>query len=58
MGGNYFPGRGPQGCIEYTALINIGPSQGNPSMLVEPTELRERIRAIVSNVLGEGEALP
>ena len=56
-GGNYFPGRGPEGCIEYTALINIRPSQGNVSMLVEPTDLRERIRAIISNVLGEGEAL-
>lgn len=56
-GGNYFPGRGSEGCIEYTSLINIRPSQGNPSMVVEPADLRERIRVIVSNVLGEGEAL-
>ncbi|HEX9731503.1 MAG TPA: DUF5674 family protein [Thermoanaerobaculia bacterium] len=27
-GANYYPGRGPEGCIEYTALINIRPSHG------------------------------
>jgi hypothetical protein len=57
-GGNYFPGRGPAGCIEYTSLINIRPSQGNRSMnLVDPA-LRERMRAIVFELLGEGEPLP
>lgn len=31
-GANYYPGLGPERCIEYTALINIRPSQGNLSM--------------------------
>ena len=28
-GANYYPGEGPEDCIEYTALINIRPAQGN-----------------------------
>ena len=31
-GANYYPGIGPEDCIEYTALINIRPAQGNRSM--------------------------
>jgi hypothetical protein len=33
-GANYYPGRGAEGCIEYTALINIRPSQDNRGMEV------------------------
>ena len=29
-GANYYPGRGREECIEYTALINIRPAQGGP----------------------------
>ncbi len=33
-GANYYPGEGSESCIEYTALINIRPAQGNRSMEV------------------------
>src|SRR3990172_11943487 len=45
-GANYYPGRGPDGCIEYTSLINIRPSQGNPSMVVQDEGVRVRMRDI------------
>lgn len=56
-GANYYPGRGVDGCLEYTALINIRPSQGNPSMEVQDAETRQSIRSIVSRLVGDGEAL-
>jgi hypothetical protein len=43
-GANYYPGRGPDDCLEYTALINIRPSRGNRSMEVEDPAVRERVR--------------
>jgi hypothetical protein len=43
-GANYYPERGPDDCIEYTALINIRPAQGNRSMEVEDADVRDRIR--------------
>jgi hypothetical protein len=30
-GANYYPGLGPAGCLEFTALINIRPAQGSRS---------------------------
>src|SRR3990172_7857538 len=45
-GANYYPGRGPDGCIEYTSLINIRPSQGNPSMVVLDEGVQARVRDI------------
>ena len=57
-GANYYPGRGPDECIEYTALINIRPAQGNRSMEVEDLEVRERVRATTFRLIGRGEALP
>jgi hypothetical protein len=36
---DYYPGRGPDDCIEYTSLINIRPAQGNRSMEVEDPDL-------------------
>ena len=56
-GANYYPGRGRDGCIEYTSLINIRPAAGNPSMELLDPALRERVRAITFALLGEGEAL-
>jgi len=56
-GVNYYPGRGAEGCLEYTALINIRPSQGNPSMEVQDAGARELIRSLVSRLIGEGEEL-
>ena len=56
-GANYYPGRGPEGCIEYTSVINIRPSAGNRGMeLVDPA-LRARVLEITFALVGEGEPL-
>ena len=57
-GANYFPGRGPDGCIEYTALINIRPSQGNRSMEIQDADTRRAVREITLALIGRGEELP
>ena len=56
-GANYYPGRGPEACIEYTSLINIRPAAGNRSMVVEDESRRARIREITFSLIGRGEAL-
>jgi hypothetical protein len=57
-GANYYPGRGREECVEYTALINIRPAQGNRSMEIRDPALRERVRQLTLALIGEGEALP
>ena len=57
-GANYYPGLGPSDCIEYTSLINIRPSQGNRSMVIEDHEIRARVEALTFRLVGKGEALP
>ena len=57
-GANYYPGRDPDECIEYTALINIRPSQGNQSMEIQDVETRRAIREITHALIGSGEELP
>ena len=57
-GANYYPGRGREGCIEYTALINIRPAAGNRSMEIQDPALRERVRDLTWALVGEGEPLP
>jgi hypothetical protein len=56
-GANYYPGRGEDGCIEYTSLINIRPAQGNRSMAIADPAVRDRVREITFALLGRGEAL-
>ncbi len=56
-GGNYYPGRGREDCIEYTSLINIRPAQENRGMMVEDEVLRSGMRRIVFALIGEGEPL-
>jgi hypothetical protein len=56
-GANYYPGLGPEDCIEYTSLINIRPSQGNRSMVIEDGVVRAKVQAITSRLIGQGEAL-
>lgn len=56
-GANYFPGRGQTDCIEYTALINIRPAQGNRSMEVQDLETRSELRRIIFALVGTGEEL-
>jgi len=56
-GANYYPGRGAEECIEYTSLINIRPSQGYRSMVVEDAEIRDLVRELTFLLIGEGELL-
>jgi len=56
-GANYYPGRGPEDCIEYTSLINIRPAQGNRGMFIEDELLRERVREVTFALIGRGEPL-
>jgi len=56
-GANYYPGLGRNECIEYTALINIRPSQANRSMEIADEEIRQTIREVTYLLIGEGEAL-
>lgn len=56
-GANYYPGLGPSGCIEFTALINIRPAQANRSMEIQDPDVREAVRAIVHDLVGTGEPL-
>jgi hypothetical protein len=57
-GANYYPGRGREGCIEYTSLINIRPAAGNRSMEIQDPVVRERVEALTWALVGEGEPLP
>lgn len=57
-GANYYPGKGPEGCIEYTSLINIRPAQGNRSMLIADPAIRERVRDLTFALIGQGEPIP
>jgi hypothetical protein len=57
-GANYYPGAGPDDCIEYTSLINVRPSQDNPSMEIEDQAIRGRLREITFRLIGRGEPLP
>jgi len=56
-GANYYPGRGPEKCVEFTAMINIRPAQGNPGMEITDSEVRRLVRDVVTRVLGRGEPL-
>jgi len=37
--------------IEYTALINIRPSQDNPSMEIENTKIKKKIGEVVNKLI-------
>ena len=54
-GANYYPGQGPDECIEYTALINIRPSQGNRSMEIVDEQLRLAVQEVTFALIGRGE---
>ena len=56
-GANYYPGKGVSACIEFTALINIRPAQGNRSMEIADTSVRDRVREITFELIGRGEPL-
>jgi hypothetical protein len=56
-GANYYPGKGPDDCIEYTSLINIRPAQGNRTMLIADPSVRERVREVTFALIGGGEPI-
>ena len=57
-GANYYPGRGRDGCIEYTSLINIRPRSRQPWHGDRgPGAARARPRAITFELVGDGEPL-
>ena len=56
-GANYYPGLGPDECLQFTALINIRPTQGNRAMEVHDPAIRETMRAIVHELVGRGDPL-
>jgi hypothetical protein len=57
-GAKYFPGRGPERCIEFTSQINVRPSRGNPSVEILDPDVRARVRALTFSLVGSGEKLP
>lgn len=50
-GANYYPFEKPHNRIEYTALINIRPSNGNCGMKIEDPIIREKAKAIAERLL-------
>jgi len=56
-GANYYPGRGPAGCIECTALINIRPGQGNRGMEIQDPIVRAEVEALARALIGSGDPL-
>lgn len=48
---NLYPYKSKNDFIEYTALINIRPHQDNRSMEVEDSEIREKIKKIVDELI-------
>jgi hypothetical protein len=46
-GCNFYPWHAPDDRIEYTALINIRPRQGNLSMEIQDVNIRTEVRKIV-----------
>lgn len=48
---NLYPKKPLQERIEYTALINIRPSQDNSSMEVESVKIRKKIEKIVNKLI-------
>jgi len=56
-GANYYPGRGRDGCIEYTSIINIRPAAGNRGMELADPGLLDAVREITFQLLGQGEPL-
>jgi hypothetical protein len=56
MGANYYPGLGER-ALEFTALINIRPAQGNRGMEIQDPAIRERVRGIATRLIGSGGSL-
>ncbi len=55
-GGNFYPDRAGDDRVEFTSLINIRPSQGNRSMLIESPEIQIRVRDLALFLLASESA--
>lgn len=49
---NLYPDKPPEEMIEYTSLINVRPSENNPSVEIEDEELRKKIANIIHTLIG------
>ena len=50
---NLYPNESGVDWIEFDSMINVRPSQGNRSRGVEDEDVREAIRRVVANLVGE-----
>ena len=50
-GANLYPWHDPEDRIEYTALINIRPSQENPSMTILDTDVKKEVMRIIETLV-------
>ncbi len=55
-GANYYPAMGAA-AVEFTAMINIRPSQGNRSMEIVDPQIRQAVLELTRRLLGDGEDL-
>ena len=51
-GGNYYPNLAQERRIDLISLINIRPSSGNPSLMIENSEIKEAVLKIVKDLIG------
>jgi hypothetical protein len=51
-GGNLYPSGEKNNQIEYTSLINIRPSQDNPSMEIQSQEIKTKVDQIIDKLIG------
>lgn len=57
-GASYWPGRGREECVEYTAPINARPANGDGNMEIQDPAIRRRVLELTWALIGDGEALP
>ena len=50
-GGNFFPNKPSDECIEFTSLINIRPKDDNYSMEIENDVIRGKVKTLVETLL-------
>ena len=51
-GFNIYPDKPKEYWIEFTSLINIRPSQGNRSIMINDPQIRQQIREIINSLIG------
>jgi hypothetical protein len=52
-GVNFYPEEPGEGFIEFDSMINVRPAQANPSRSVVDAAMRDRIRAVVTQLVAE-----